>query len=91
MTDTPTPPTDKPNPHFRNRRAGPKLTRDEAQRQGDITNLAFKLLGGREPAIGFLNDFHPELDGVPLMVAVASSEGYELVQAAIHRRTANSQ
>lgn len=94
MTQTQTPPalsetpSDKPNPYFRNRKAGPKLSRDEARRQGDITNLAFTMLGGRAAAIGFLNEFHAELDGFPLTIAVSSSEGFELVQAAIQRQSA---
>jgi len=55
----------------------------DARRQGDISQLAFLTMGGRDPAIAFLNSENAELGGRPLAVATASPEGYERVAAAI--------
>lgn len=55
----------------------------DAQRQGDISQLAFLTMGGRDPAIAFLNSDNAELGGRPLVVATASLEGFERVAAAI--------
>lgn len=56
---------------------------EDARRQGEISQLAFLLLGGRDAAIAFLNAENDELGGRPLAVATASAEGYEHVAAAI--------
>lgn len=56
---------------------------DDARRQGGISQLAFLTMGGRDPAIAFLNTDNAALGGRPLTVATASPEGYELVAAAI--------
>ena len=59
------------------------LPRDDARRQGNISSLAFLTMGGRDPAVAFLNDENPALGGRPLVVATASAEGYARVAAAI--------
>jgi uncharacterized protein (DUF2384 family) len=69
--------------HFRKAQA-PRLERDEARRQGEITRLAFVTLG-REAAIAFLNTANAELDGRPLDLATASDDGRNRVEAAIGR------
>lgn len=69
------------NSFFRRSRAPFAL--EDARRQGDISQLAFLLLGGRDAAIAFLNAENDELGGRPLAVATASAEGYEQVAAAI--------
>jgi len=66
------------------RRKRPHLPADQARRQGEITNLAFLLLG-RETAIGFLNTPHDELGGRPLDLATASDEGRNSVEAELGR------
>ncbi len=66
----------------------PKLSREEARRQGDITQLAFLLLGGRDGALAFLNHADDDLDGRPLDVAIASDAGFAKVEQAIRQRTA---
>jgi len=58
---------------------------DDARRQGDISQLAFLTMGGRDVAIAFLNTDNAALGGRPLTVATASPEGYERVAAAIRR------
>lgn len=71
----------RPNSHFRRNRT--PLARDDAKRQGDISQLAFLTMGGRDPAVAFLNTDNPALGGRPLAVATASAEGYEQVATAI--------
>lgn len=64
-------------------RANP-IPRDEAARQGAISQLAFLLLG-REAAIGFLNTAHAGLGGRPLALATASAAGRAAVEAELAR------
>ncbi|HTM96310.1 MAG TPA: hypothetical protein VL100_10920 [Croceibacterium sp.] len=74
-----------PASHWRRRqpRANP-LEAAQAIRQGEITRLAFLMLG-REGAIAFLNTDHPSLGGRPLAIAIASSEGRDGVEAELGR------
>ena len=58
---------------------------DDARRQGDISQLAFLTMGGRDVAIAFLNTDNAALGGRPLTVATGSPEGYERVAAALRR------
>ena len=61
-----------------------RLPPADARRQGEITQLAFLLLG-REAAIAFLNTAHAGLGGRPLDLAIASDEGRNSVEAEIGR------
>ena len=61
-----------------------RLPPADARRQGEITQLAFLLLG-REAAIAFLNPAHAGLGGRPLDLAIASDEGRNSVEAEIGR------
>jgi uncharacterized protein (DUF2384 family) len=61
-----------------------RLPPEDARRQGEITQLAFLLLG-REAAIAFLNTAHAGLGGRPLDLAIASDEGRNSVEAEIGR------
>ena len=56
---------------------------DDARRQGNISQLAFLLMGGRDPALAFLNTENTKLGGRPLVIATASADGYAQVAAAI--------
>lgn len=92
-TDTETP-TAAPAPGraragFAFRKQRSPLSRDEARRQGDISQLAFLSMGGRDPAIAFLNGDDAELGGRPLALATASVEGFARVADAIRARAAN--
>lgn len=81
-TDETAPPAKfRSNGFFRQKRT--PISRDDARRQGDISQLAFLTMGGRDPAIAFLNTENPELGGRPLALATASAEGYEQVANAI--------
>jgi hypothetical protein len=66
------------------KRRKPHLAADHAKRQGEITRLAFLLLG-RDAAIAFLNTEHTALGGRPLDLATASDEGRNSVEAEIGR------
>ncbi len=65
------------------RRSGTLLARDDARRQGDISQLAYPVMGGRDPAVAFLNTENVGLGGRPLAVPTAGAEGYEQMAAAI--------
>jgi len=52
-------------------------------RQGQVTHLAFSLLGGRDPAMAFLNTFSSSLGGRPLDIAMANPDGLTSVMSAI--------
>lgn len=70
------------NPFRGNRRATP-LAPEAAQRQGAISALAFRLLGGRDPALHFLNTDNALLGGRPLAVATRGEAGYASVEREI--------
>jgi len=79
--ESPSPAKSRSNSFFRQKRT--PLPLDDARRQGDISQLAFLTMGGRDPAIAFLNTENAELGGRPLAVATASDTGYEQVATAI--------
>ena len=62
----------------------PRLEPGRARRQGEITRLAFHLLG-RDGAIAFLNSDNVELGARPLDLATASPAGCANVEAALGR------
>lgn len=87
MTDGPeadAPRTASPANHWKRRPKTVPIPRDHAARQGEITSLAFLLLG-RERAIAFLNDEHAALGGRPLALATASAAGHATVEAELGR------
>lgn len=85
VDQTQRPAKQRSNGFFRPKRT--PLPRDDARRQGDISQLAFLTMGGRDPAIAFLNTENAELGGRPLAVATASDSGYEQVATAIRAWT----
>lgn len=75
--------------HFRkSSRNLPRMPKDSAERQGNITRLAFTLLGGRDGAMAFLNGNDDELGGRPIDLATASADGYADVERAMRTRVA---
>jgi hypothetical protein len=68
---------------FRNRSNLPRLSAEEAARQGAVSKLAFERL--RQPAavMAFLNTHNEALGGRPLDVAIATPDGLTRVEAAI--------
>ncbi|HWV61675.1 MAG TPA: antitoxin Xre/MbcA/ParS toxin-binding domain-containing protein [Sphingopyxis sp.] len=77
----PTPTKGRSNSFFRKSRVPFAL--EDARRQGDISQLAYLVMGGRDAAVAFLNAENEELGGRPIALATASAEGYEHVVAAI--------
>ena len=77
-------PAASPSAHWKRRPKTPALPQDQAARQGEITRLAFLLLG-REQAIAFLNTEHRTLGGRPLDLATLSEEGRNSVEAELGR------
>jgi hypothetical protein len=75
-----------PASHWKRRPKTTPIPRDQARRQGEITRLAFLLLG-RERAIDFLNTDHAALGGRPLALATASAAGHASVEAELGRMT----
>lgn len=73
-----------PHAHWKRRKKAPPIPRDQAARQGEITQLAFLLLG-RDEAIAFLNTEHQALGGRPLDLATVSDEGRNSVEAELGR------
>lgn len=72
------------NNHWRRRPKTAPIAPEQAVRQGEITSLAFLLLG-REQAIDFLNREHAGLGARPLALATASDAGRDSVEAELGR------
>lgn len=77
-----------PHPERRSsnwRQAATPLPPQYIDRQGLITHLAYSQLGGRGPAISFLNCHNAGLGGKPLDLAGDSAEGYAAVRSEVQR------
>lgn len=75
--------------NFRKRFNGPRLTPEEADRQGRISWLAFDKMG-QANAIAFLNAHDEALGGRPLDIAIKDAAGFAVVEAAIVERAAGA-
>lgn len=82
----PASPPSRTNP-FRKKRSFTPLAPEDAQRQGAISGLAFRLLGGRDPALDFLNSENAALGGRPIAIATQSVAGYAAVEREIRTRS----
>ena len=76
--------TSAPAAHWRRRSRVNPMPHDQAVRQGDITALAFQVLG-REEAIIFLNTDNALLGGRPIALATESTAGKLHVEAELGR------
>ena len=76
-------PAERKTAPFRKKFSSARMPADSAERQGRVTTLAWRLLGGRDEAMAFLNNHDEVLGGRPLDLAVASVEGCEVVERAI--------
>jgi len=77
---TASPAESAPATYWRKRPKRNPMPDDQAARQGDITRLAFQILG-KDEAIAFLNTDHPLLGGRPLALATESAPGQRRVEA----------
>ena len=73
-----------PAAHWRRRRNAVPMPADQAARQGDISTLAFQILG-KDAAIDFLNSEHAALGGRPIALAIGSLAGAASVKAELER------
>lgn len=71
-----------PGSHWRRRKWSSPIPSDQAARQGNITRMAFDLLG-KDGAISFLNSELADLGGRPLAIATASAAGQARVLTAM--------
>lgn len=71
------------NAPFKRRSDTPRLTPEQAARQGRAATLAFQRLGESAAVIAFLNTHDEALGGRPIDLAVASDEGLRAVESAI--------
>ncbi|MFL6728447.1 MAG: hypothetical protein ACJ8EI_10215 [Sphingomicrobium sp.] len=65
---------------FRKYGKGPLPTRDEARRQSEVVQSAWRHFGEAGQVIAFLNTRHDALDGQPLRLAIESDEGLARVE-----------
>ncbi len=68
---------------FANRFNAPRLGRDEAERQGRVSRLAFEALRQPEAVIAFLNTHDAALGGRPIDLAIAGEDSMRRVEQAI--------
>ena len=73
-----------PAAHWRRRSRGNPIPPDQAIRQGNVTRLAFEMLG-REQAIAFLNGHNAAIGGRPIAIATESVAGALAVEAELCR------
>ena len=66
---------------FRKRSRIPLPTREQAKRQSDVIQWAWRHFGEAAPVIAFLNTRQDALDGQPLYLAIESDEELERVES----------
>jgi hypothetical protein len=76
------------NKPFRNKYNQPRLSKEEAERQGLATRCAWESFPEQGEAIAFLNAHDDELGGRPIDLAIASASGLAAVEQAIAARNA---
>jgi uncharacterized protein (DUF2384 family) len=70
-------------PQFTKRSTQPRLSAEEAARQGRVSSLAFAALRQPQAVIAFLNTHDEALGGRPIDLAIASPEGLLSVERAL--------
>ena len=65
---------------FNKRRRSPPMPAEQARRQSDLVQSAWRHFRGAEPMIAFLNTRHDALEAQPLHLAIESDEGLERVE-----------
>jgi hypothetical protein len=65
---------------FHKRPRSPAPTPDQARRQSDVVQSAWRHFRGADPVIAFLNTRHDELGALPLHLAIESDEGLARVE-----------
>jgi uncharacterized protein (DUF2384 family) len=70
-------------PQFSKRSTQPRLSPEEAARQGRVSSLAFAALRQPQAVIAYLNTHDEALGGRPIDLAIASPEGLLSVERAL--------
>ena len=83
MSEAPATGAGKPRRVFTPRSAVPRLSAEQAQRQGHVARDAWTALGSREAVMTFLNVHHHALDGRPLDLAIDSDAGLARVRGVL--------
>lgn len=84
VTTSPVVKISAPSAHWRRRIKTTPLPRDQAARQGDITQQAFRVLG-KDKAIAFLNTPNDRLGGRPIALATESAAGIAAVRSELQQ------
>ncbi len=71
------------NTPFRRRSDRPRISSEEAARQGHAARLAWEKMPEAGAAVAFLNTYHEGLGARPIDLAVASDAGLRAVEEAI--------
>lgn len=71
---------------FRRSFNAPRLTREQADRQGRLSRVAWDAWGDRDRVVAFLNGHDEALGGRPIDLAVGSDDGLAAVERAIAER-----
>jgi hypothetical protein len=87
LPGAPTPQGGRRRMAFRRYSKVPLPTPDEARRQSDVVQSAWRHFGERGAAIAFLNNRHAALEGQPLHLAIESDEGLARVETLLDRMT----
>jgi len=75
---------------FNKRRRSPPMPAEQARRQSDLVQSAWRHFRGAEPMIAFLNTRHEALEALPLHLAIESDEGLERVERLLEQMNLKS-
>ncbi len=74
------------NRRFRPRSDAPRLSPDQANRQGEASRLAFEAFRASDLAVAFLNTHDDSVGGRPIDIAIASPDGLLSVRRMLAER-----
>lgn len=75
---------------FRKRRLAPPQAPDQARRQAELVQSAWRHFREAAPMIAFLNTHHRELEAQPLSLAIESDDGLARVEQLLQQLPRNA-
>ena len=75
---------------FRKRRFAPPQAPDQARRQAELVQSAWRHFREAAPMIAFLNTHHRELEAQPLSLAIESDDGLARVEELLQQLPRNA-
>ena len=75
---------------FRKRRFAPPQAPDQARRQAELVQSAWRHFREAAPMIAFLNTHHRELEAQPLSLAIESDDGLARVEQLLQQLPRNA-